>query len=157
MSKTLASITILILLLATLAAPLAIAQTSAYSAIQTAQNTIQTCTQTVQAAEAVGANVDTLMTTLKKATDQLNQAQLAYAAGNNQDAFRYATQSQTTLNGFANQAATLQQTGTQTKTQQQTNNNLLLIVAAALFANGVLSWFILNRQERRQRNETPTV
>jgi hypothetical protein len=97
------------------------------------------------------------MTTLKQATDQLNQAQLAYAAGNNQDAYRYATQSQTTLNDFTKQATVLQQTATQTKTQQQTNNNLLLITAAALFATGVLSWFTLNRQERRQRNETPTI
>lgn len=157
MSKKLTRLTLLFMLFASLAAPLVIAQTSALSAIQTAQNTIQTCTQTVQAAEAAGANVDTLMTTLKKATDQLNQAQLAYAAGNNQDAYRYATQSQTTLNGFTNQATTLQNNATQTKTQQQTNNNLLLIAAATLFATGVLSWFTLNRQERRQRNETPTI
>jgi hypothetical protein len=145
------------MLLASFAAPLAIAQISALSAIQTAQNTIQTCTQTVAAAEAAGANVDTLMTTLKQATDQLNQAQLAYAVGNNNDAYRYASQSQSTLNGFTNQAATLQQTAIQTKTQQQTTNNLLLIIAVALFTAGVLSWFTLNRQERRQRNETPTI
>ncbi len=157
MSKTLATLTLLIMLLATLAAPLAIAQTSTLSAIQTAQNTIQSCTQAIVAAEAAGANVDTLMTTLKQASDQLNQAQLAYAAGNNQDAYRYATQSQTTLNDFTNQATVLQQTATQTKTQQQTTNNLLLIAAAALFVTGILSWFILNRQERRQRNETSTI
>jgi uncharacterized membrane protein YidH (DUF202 family) len=156
-SKPLASLAILIILLSALATPYAVAQTSAQSAIQTAQNTIQTCTQAIAAAETAGANVDTLMITLKQATNQLNQAELAYAAGNNQDAYRYASQSQTTLNGLANQATLMQNTATQTKTEQQTTNNLLLLIAAAIFATGALSWFILNRQERRQYNEAPTI
>lgn len=156
MSKTPATLALLTLLIA-LAAPLAAAQTSAQGAIQTAQNTLQTCTQAVAAAETAGANVETLIPTLQQANNQLNQAQLAYAAGNNEDAYRYASQSQTTLNNLANQAAALQNAAAQTKTGQQTANTLSLIVAVALFAAGVVSWFTLNRQERRQRNEAPTV
>lgn len=148
---------LIILFTTLLAAPLTEGQTSAQSAITIAKNTIQTCYQAVLAAEAAGANVDSLMITLNQAANQLSQAELAYATGDYDAAYSYASQSQTTLNGFTDQASTLQQNATAAKSAESASDTQWLLVSLVLFTSGVSTWFILNRRERRSTHGTPAI
>jgi hypothetical protein len=119
------------------------------SAVNQAQNALASSTQAVAKAQSDGANVDALMVTLTEAADLLSKAQLANSAGDYSTANDYASQCQSKLSGVADEAASLQQTAANQKSQSSIFTILTLLVSAALLASGVVSWFMLNKRERR--------
>lgn len=122
---------------------------SAGSAVNQAQKTLVSSTQAVAKAQSEGANVDTLMITLTEAAELLSKAQLANSAGDYDTANSYASQCQSKLSGVADEAASLQQTAANQKNQSSIFTALTLLVSAALLVSGVVSWFMLNKRERR--------
>jgi hypothetical protein len=119
----------------------------AESTISQAQNTLASSVQAVAQAQSAGANVDALTATLNEAADLLSKAQLANSAGDYSAANDYANQCQSKLSGVTSEASTLQQDAQ--KTQSPIFTILLLVVSAALLVSGVVSWFVLNKRERR--------
>lgn len=132
-------------------------QGSAQSAINSAKNSLNTCYQAVVAAESAGANVTSLMATLNQATALLSQAELANEAQDNDDAYRYASQSQSELNGLTDQAAALEQEAIAGAAQNSQSNMLRLLVSLIIFVSGVSAWFMLYRRERRSIHGAPAV
>jgi hypothetical protein len=119
------------------------------SAVNQAQNTLATSTQAVAKAQSEGANVDALMVTLTEAADLLSKAQLANSAKDYATANNYASQCQSKLSGVASEASSLQQAASNQKTQSSIFTILTLLVSVALLVSGVVSWFMLNKRERR--------
>ncbi|HSV48789.1 MAG TPA: hypothetical protein VLH35_00610 [Candidatus Acidoferrales bacterium] len=153
-------ITVLLIVLfstALLSIPSTTCQGSAQSAINLAKNTLKTCYQAVVAAESAGANVALLMVTINQATDLLSQAELANEAQDYDAAYRYASQSQSKLNGLTNQAATLEQEAILAAAQNSQSKMLTLLVSFVIFVSGVSAWFMLYRRERRSIRGAPAV
>lgn len=119
------------------------------SAVNQAQKTLSDITQVVAKAQSEGANVDALMVTLTQAADLLSKAQLANSAGDFSTANDYASQCQSILSGVADEASSLQQEAANQKSQSSIFTVLTLLVSAALLASGIVSWFVLNKRERR--------
>lgn len=123
---------------------------SAGSAVSQAQKALASSIQVVAQAQTEGANVDALMASLAEAADLLSNAQLANSAGDYNAANDYASQCQNKLNGVNSEALSLQQAATYQKNQSSIFTILTLLVSAALLVSGVVSWFILNKRERRR-------
>ncbi len=142
------AVVILFITTALFASPV-FAQNSAQAAIVSAQNNFKSCYDAAEQAQAAGANVDSLMVTLNDAAGLLSKAQLAYASNDYNSAYTYATQSQTTLNGFISQATALQQNA-------DNNDNLNFIItilsimgSVAILCAGIFAWVTLNRKGRK--------
>jgi 1,4-dihydroxy-2-naphthoate octaprenyltransferase len=119
------------------------------SAVSQAQKALVSSTQAVAQAQSEGANVDVLMVTLTQAAELLSRAQLANSAGDYSTANDYASQCQSKLNGVVGEASSLQQAAASQKNQSSIFTILTLLVSAALLVSGVVSWFVLNKRERR--------
>lgn len=80
-------------------------------AITNAENLIINCYLAALEAEKSGANITQLLNTLNNAGLLLSKANLAYKNGNFTLAIDLANQTQTSLNGFADWAQTVKETG----------------------------------------------
>ena len=149
--------TTLLLLLVTATFSLASGQGSAETAISSAQDTLKNSYSATQQAYAAGANVTGLVDTLNTAAGLLSQAELAYASNDFNSAYSLATQSQSSLSGFVDQA-NAQQTAAQQATNQTFVFTLVSVVAAiAIFCGGLIGYIVLGRQERRSINAATKV
>jgi hypothetical protein len=147
-TKTVCTLLALVLCAYAVTFPLTDCQ-GAGSAVNQAQNNLVSSTQAVAKAQSEGANVDALMVTLTEAADLLSKAQLANSAGDYGKANDYASQCQSKLSGVASEASSLQQAAANQKNQSSIFTILTLLVSAALLVSGVVSWFMLNKRERR--------
>jgi hypothetical protein len=121
----------------------------AESAVNQAQKALESSTQAVAQAQSEGANVENLMVTLTEAADLLSKAQLANSAGDYSTANDYASQCQSKLSGVVDEASSLQQQAANQKNQSSIFTMITLLVSAVLLVSGVVSWFTLNKRERR--------
>lgn len=144
------TIIFLLISIALFASPVFAEQENAQTAIESAKNTIKGCYDGVKEAEAVGANVTSLMVTLNSAAGLLSQAELAYASNDYNAAHNYATQSQSTLDGFTSQAAILKQNALNSQTENLTLIIFSVIGSVALLCVGIGAWISLNRKERKR-------
>jgi hypothetical protein len=144
-------ITIVILFITTalFASPVFADQNSAQTAIISAQNNLKTCYDAAKQAQTAGANVDPLMAALNDAAGLLSEAQLAYASNDYNSAYNYATQSQTTLNGFISQATALQQNANNNDNQNFMTLVSSVIGSVAILCVGIAAWVTLNRKQRK--------
>lgn len=147
-------ITVIIILLSIgfFASPVLADQASAQSAIAAAQNSLKDCYRAAEQAEAIGANIDSLVATLNSAASLLSQAELAYASNDYNSAYTYATQSQDKLNGFISQATIITENGIKDNNQTFAMAQLSIIVTAVIVCLGIASWFALSRRERANLN-----
>ncbi len=132
--------------------PVHASQGSAQAAINQAKNTLKNCYTAISAAEAAGANVDSLALTLNGAAMNISNANLAYSGGNYDAAYNYASQAQSKLSGFEVQADQLQQNALADKDSNEVGSMALLAGATALFCIGVATWTVLDKKERRAVN-----
>jgi hypothetical protein len=119
------------------------------SAISSAQDTFKGCYDAIKQAQAAGANVNSLMTTLNEAAGLLAKAQLAEASGDYSSANNYAVQSQNQLNGFISQADSLKENA-----MSNSNQNLIIaifsiIISVAILCAGIALFVVLNRKGGR--------
>ena len=89
------------------------------------------------------------MATLNDAAGSLSEAELAYASNDYNSAYTYATQSQTTLNGFISQATALQQNANNNDNQNFITIVLSITGSVAILCVGIFAWVILNRKGRK--------
>jgi hypothetical protein len=125
---------------------------SARAAIDTAKTAIKNAYDTIAQAEAAGANVDSLMTTLNEAANSLSKAELAYSSGNYDTAYTAASQCQSQLGSTESDANRLKQDAASEATQNFLFMFVLLVASVALVGAGIGAWLILNRKERRSNN-----
>lgn len=151
MTKTIfyAAVLTTFLILVFAVSPVCASQGSAQAAINQAKNSLKNCYTAISAAEAAGANVDSLAVTLNGAALNLSNADLAYSGGNYDAAYNYASQAQNKLGGFEAQANQLQQNALADKGSNKLVSMALLASATALFFIGVTTWAVLDRKERR--------
>ena len=124
-------------------------QNSAQSAIASAQTAMGNCYQAIKQAENSGANVTSLVVSLNGAADLLSEAQLAYASGDYDSAYTYATQSQSAMNSIPTQASTLQETAKNDASQNFMIATLSAVTAVSILCIGVGAWVALNRKGRK--------
>jgi Trk-type K+ transport system membrane component len=123
-------------------------QADAAPAISAAQTSLRNCYLQTQKAEAQGANVTTLISTLNQADTLLTSAQAAYARNDFQTANDLAQQTQNQLSKF-----TTEETSLTASANQKSNSNALGLAAAVAGSAGGLvvgfaAWAILNRRDR---------
>ena len=148
-SKTPTALAVIVVLSVTLVMSPVWAQDSAASAISSARNTILSCYRAAGEAETAGANITALTATLNTATSLLSQAEFAYGAGDFDTAFNLASQSQSTLTNFVEEANALREVGV----QQQNHAYLVYFGSiigtfAVLFA-GFVVWVSLSRKYKQ--------
>lgn len=85
-------------------------ENEALTAVASAEEKITICYEAFLKADAAGAEVSVLMTTLNEAGEFLSKAELAYALGDFDSAFDYAIQSEGKLDGFVFNAENLAET-----------------------------------------------
>ncbi len=125
-------------------------QENSQTAIESAKKAIKDCYDGVKEAEALGANVTSLMVTLNSAAGLLSQAELAYASNDYNAAHNYATQSQSTLDGFTSQTATLKQNAINSQNENIALTIFSVIGSIALLCVGIGAWVSLSRKERKR-------
>ena len=140
---------VILLLLVVIVPPLVWAgEKDAGTAISSAKNEIFNCYNAAKEAEAAGANIKILVGTLNEAGSLLSQAELAYATNDFDVAFKFAVQSQNSLNGFIAKANTLQETAIQYRNQDFLINFVGSIVGTvAVIFVGFAVWFFLKKNE----------
>ena len=154
------TITVFLFLLITVgmfASPVLADQASAQTAIASAKNNIKSCYNVAKEAEAAGANVDSLVTTLNSAAGLLSEAELAYASGDYNSAGTYATQSQSKLDGFISQANAAKENAMNLANQNSSSILLSVIVSASILCAGIAGWFVLNGKERKNVSGSETI
>jgi hypothetical protein len=132
-------------------------QAGANGAIASAQTALKGCYDSVKQAEAEGANVSSLMVTINNGAGLLSQAQLAFAGGDFDSAFSYASQSQSIFNGVVSQANALRDSALQQNSQKFLVTMVPLFISAAVLAAGIGVYVFLGRKERRSFNGAPAV
>ncbi len=135
----------------------AFGQNSAQATISSAKDALKNAYEAVKQAQASGANVDSLMTTVNEAAASLSNAELFEAAGDSSSAFTYAMQAQSKLGGVASQAASLTQAAQTNKNLTSFANYVLLFAGIAVFAAGAIVWFVLEKRERRNLHGTSPI
>lgn len=116
-------------------------ETEASEAITSAEENIAICYDAIVKADAVNADVSGLVDTLNEAGEFLSKAELAYALGNFDSAFSYATQAEAELDGFVGSAEDLTDT-----TSRENQLNFLFTVGGSSVAcllvviGGVFVW-----------------
>ncbi len=143
------AVIILFITTALFTSPVFADQNSAQTAIMSAQNNLKNCYDAAEQAQASGANVDPLMATLNEAAGSLSEAELAYASNDYNSAYIYATQSQTTLNGFISEAIALKQNANNNDYQNFITIVLSIAGSVAILCVGIFAWMILNRKGRK--------
>jgi prophage DNA circulation protein len=138
-----------LLLCSTLFIPSVYAQGSAQAAINSAKDALKNCYTAVSEAEAAGANVDALMTTLNNAASSLSTAELAYASGDYDKAYNSAIQCQSKLNDFIPQANTLTANAQAASSQNFAFITFLSLLSLAVLGVGLGAWIVLSRREKR--------
>ena len=147
-SKTpIAMVIILLLFVTVVALPVWAQEGNAAAAISSAKSTILNCYNAAKEAEAAGANITGLTTTLNEAGSLLSQAEAAHSTNDFDAALSLATQSQGTLSNFISQATTLKETAA----QQQNQDFLVNVVGSvagtfAVVAAGIAAWLYLKRK-----------
>ncbi len=122
------------------------AQSSAASAISAAQSKLVSCFDAARSAEAAGANISQLTSTLNDAGLLLSNAQLAYSNGNYGDAQNYASQSQNVLSNFVSNANSLQATAAQNRTIGTLYFVGSILGSVVVVVGGVAVWVLLKRK-----------
>jgi hypothetical protein len=143
------AVTILLITTSLLASPVFADQNGAQTAIISAQNNFKNCYDAVKQAQAAGANVDPLMAILNSAAESLSEAQLAYASGDYNSAYTYATQSQSELNSFLSQATALKVNADNADNQNFIIFVLSIIGSIAVLCVGIVGWLTLSRKGRK--------
>jgi hypothetical protein len=127
-----------------------LAESDAASAISAAEEKILLGYDAAAEADAAGANVTTLLSTLNTAGEFLSRAEVSYRVGDFDSAVSYADQSQDELDGFVVEAAAL------TDMAVQANYlGFLVLVGSAVGAVGVVCggfavWFLLKKREETE-------
>jgi hypothetical protein len=121
-------------------------QNGTSDAISAAQNKLVNCFDAAKSAEAAGANISQLTSTLNKAGLLLSNAQLAYSNGNYGDAQNFASQSQSLLTNFVSEANSLQAVATQHR-----NTDFLFFVGSIVgsvivIVAGIAIWVLLMKK-----------
>lgn len=124
-------------------------QNSAQSAISSAQSNFKNCYQAVKQAQAAGANVNQLMTTLNNSSALLSKSQLAYASGDYNSAYTYANQCQNELNGFVSQANALQANAANSRNSRYLIDGISIIASIAILCVGIAAWSHISRKGRK--------
>lgn len=123
------------------------AESDAVFAIGGAEEKIVLCYDAVAEADAAGANVTALLSTLNRAGEFLSRAELSYRIGDFDSAVIYADQSQDELDGFVVEAEALTYMAVQADYL-----GFLVLVGSAVGAVGVVCggsvvWFLLAKRE----------
>jgi hypothetical protein len=139
----------LFVIISLLASPVFGDQTSAQTAIMSAQNNLMECYNVTKQAEAAGANVDSLLDTLNIAAGLLSEAQFAYTRNDYSLANKYATQSQSQLSGFISQATSLEENALNSQNETFMTFVLSIIFTAAILSAGIVGWAVLSRKQRK--------
>jgi hypothetical protein len=122
-------------------------QADAATVISSVQNTIVACYNAVKEAEAAGANITVLVSTINKAGSLLSQAKTAYATNDFDVALNLAVQSQNLLSNFIEETNTLKENATQQQKQDFLINVVGSIVGAfAVIIGGFAVWIILKKR-----------
>jgi hypothetical protein len=124
-----------------------LAESDAASAISTAEEKVLLCYDAVAEADAAGANVTALLSTLNTAGEFFSRAELSYRMGDFDSAVSYADQSQDELDGFVVEAEALTDIAV-----QESYLGFLVVVGSAGGAVGVVCggfavWFVLKKRE----------
>jgi hypothetical protein len=147
-----------LLLAAVFISPASASQTSAATALSSAQNMLLNCYNAAKGAEAAGANITVLVGTLNEAGSLLSNAKLAYSKSDFETAQDLAVQSESKLDNFITEAYALRDTA-----MQQQNTEFLinvvgpLIGAFGVIIAGVAVWIFLKRKygtDRVSANES---
>ncbi len=121
-------------------------QTSAESAISSAQNLLINCYNAAKASEAAGANITMLTVSLNNAGTSFSNAQLAYSSGDYTSAVNYANQCQSALSNFIPEANALKTSGEQQQSQGLIIFAGSIVGAFAVVAGGYVVWLQLKKK-----------
>ncbi len=136
-------------------------QSDASTALTAANGQIQNCFNAAKTAEAAGADISQLTTSLNRAGFFLSQAQLAYNNNDFENVKNFATQSQNELSNFISDANVLKDAAA-----QATNVNFLLNVVGsiggtiAVLVGSIAVWILLRKKYDStgvQKSESATV
>jgi hypothetical protein len=135
-------------------------QSSASSELASAQSKLVKCFNAAKAAEAAGANISGLTSTLNVAGSLFSRAELAYSSGNFSGAEALAVQSQNELGNFVSTASSLQSAAAQKQNIDFFLNFVAPIVGAVAVVVGSFAvWVLLKRRyecagEKQREPET---
>jgi hypothetical protein len=125
-------------------------QSSASSELASAQSKLVECFNAAKAAEAAGANMSELTSTLNSAGSLFSQAELAYSSGNFSGANALAVQSQSELSNFVSTASSLRSAAAQKQNVDFYLNFAGPIVGAvAVIVGSYVVWVLLKRRYER--------
>jgi hypothetical protein len=125
-------------------------QSSASSELASAQSKLVECFNAAKAAEAAGANVSELISTLNVAGSLFSQAMFAYSSGNFSGAYALAVQSQSELSNFVSTASSLRSAAAQKQNVDFYLNFVGSIVGAvAVIAASFVVWVLLKHRYER--------
>jgi hypothetical protein len=129
-------------------------QSSASSELASTQSKLVECFNAAKAAEAAGANISELTSTLNVAGSLFSHAELAYSSGNFSGAEALAVQSQNELSNFVSTASSLQSAAAQKQNIDFYLNFVAPIVGAvAVVVGSFLIWVLLKRKYGSAREE----
>ena len=121
-------------------------QQDAATAISSAQSTLLNCYSAAKSAEAAGANITQLTSTLNQAGALLSRAQLALSQNDSVTATNLAVQSQGLLGGFVSQAG-VEQSSAQSQKDESFFVNVVLSTVGTVVAIAASFglWYLLKR------------
>ena len=129
-------------------------QSFASSELASTQSKLVECFNAAKVAEAAGANISQLTSTLNVAGSLFSQAELAYSSGNFSGAEALAVQSQNELSNFVSTASSLQSAAAQKQNVDFFLNFGVPIVGAVVVIVGSFSvWALLKRKYERTGEE----
>jgi len=125
-------------------------QSSASSVLASTESKLVECFNAAKAAEAAGANISGLTSTLNVAGSLFSQAEFAYSSGNFSGAEALAVQSQNELSNLVSTASSLQSAAA----QKQNLDFYLTFVgpivgAVAVIVGSFVVWTLLKRKNER--------
>lgn len=123
-------------------------ENDAQIALNSAQLTLLNCFAAAKNAEAAGANITLLMTTLNSANSLLSKAQAAYSENDYSTAYTLATQSQNQLANFVSDANSAQNNALIVENSNLLVAELSIVFAIAVLAVGCASWFYLGQKRK---------
>ena len=137
------------LIAAAFASPAFGQQSGVQDAISSAQTAIKNSYDVAKQAESGGANIDSLVVKLNYAAELMSKAELAYASGDYDSAYIYATQCQSSLDNFVGQANALTTNAQANASQNLVLTILPLVTSVGLLCVGIAVWIVLGSRERR--------
>ena len=125
-------------------------QSSASSVLASTESKLVECFNAAKAAEAAGANISELTSTLNVAGSLFSQAEFAYSSGNFSGAETLAVQSQNELSNFVSTASSLQSAAAEKQNLDFYLNFVGPIVGAvAVIVGSFAVWVLLKRKYER--------